>query len=116
MLISGVARTVRPQELAAAYHVPPRLFECCITLGREAFDTRSNADEVARWLEREPVRSIRLVTNDLHMRRARYELEKRIGGEVTIVTDAVPTDADARQIFVEYNKFLLGWAADLIGI
>lgn len=116
MLISGVARTVRPQELAAAYPVQPRLFECCITLGREAFDTRSNADEVARWLERDPVRSIRLVTNDLHMRRARYELEKRIGGEVTIVSDAVPTDADARQIFVEYNKFLLGGAADLIGI
>ncbi|MEA3030938.1 MAG: hypothetical protein QOG13_2263 [Sphingomonadales bacterium] len=116
MLISGVARTVRPQELAAAYHVRPRLFECCITLGREAFDTRSNADEVARWLEREPVRSIRLVTNDLHMRRARYELEKRIGAEVTIVSDAVPTEADARQIFVEYNKFLLGWAADRIGI
>jgi uncharacterized SAM-binding protein YcdF (DUF218 family) len=116
MLISGVARTVRPQELVAAYHVDPRLFACCITLGREAFDTRSNADEVARWLEREHVRSIRLVTNDLHMRRARYEIEKRIGGAVTIVSDAVPTDADARQIFVEYNKFLLGGAADLIGI
>jgi len=116
MLISGVARTVRPRELVAVYRVDPRLFECCITLGREAFDTRSNADEVARWLEREPVRSIRLVTNDLHMRRARYELEKRIGGAVTIVSDAVPTSPDWRQILVEYNKFLLGGAADLVGI
>ena len=116
MLISGVERTVRPEELIEAYNVDPRLFECCIALGRESFDTRSNADEVARWLEREPVRSIRLVTNDLHMRRARYELEKRIGGEVTIVSDAVPTNPDWRQIFVEYNKFLLGAAADLIGI
>ena len=116
MLISGVARTVRPEELIAAYEVDPRLFRCCITLGREAVDTRSNADEVARWLERGQVRSIRLVTNDLHMRRARYEIEKRIGGDVTIVGDAVPTDPDLRQIFVEYNKFLLGGAADLIGI
>lgn len=116
MLISGVAPTVRPQELVAVYHVDPRLFECCITLGREAVDTRSNADEVARWLEREHVRSIRLVTNDLHMRRARYEMEKRIGGDVTIVSDAVPTSPDLRQVFVEYNKFLLGGAADLIGI
>ena len=116
MLISGVARTVRPRDLVAVYDVDPRLFQCCITLGREAFDTRSNADEVARWLEREPVRSIRLVTNDLHMRRARYELEKRIGGAVSIVSDAVPTSPDLRQIFVEYNKFLLGGAADLVGI
>ena len=116
MLISGVARTVRPEELAVHYRVDPRLFACCITLGREAFDTRSNADEVARWLQRRHFRSIRLVTNDLHMPRARYEIRKRAGEDVTIVGDAVPTDPDAREIFVEYNKYLLGRAADLIGI
>jgi uncharacterized SAM-binding protein YcdF (DUF218 family) len=116
MLISGVAPTVRPQELAAAYHVDSRLFACCIILGREAFDTRSNADEVARWLQRWHSRSIRLVTNDIHMRRARYEIEKRVGADVTIVSDAVPTDSDLRQVFVEYNKYLLGRAADLVGI
>ena len=116
MLISGVAPTVRPQELAAAYHVDPRLFACCIILGREAFDTRSNADEVARWLERWHSRSIRLVTNDIHMRRARFEIEKRVGADVTIVSDAVPTESDIRQIFIEYDKYLLGRAADLVGI
>lgn len=116
MLISGVARTVRPEELIAHYHVEPGLFACCVTLGREAFDTRSNADEVARWLQRRRFRSIRLVTNDLHMPRARYEIRKRIGEEVGIVADAVPTDPDGRQIFVEYNKYLLGRAADLIGL
>ena len=116
MLISGVAPTVRPRELVAAYHVDPALFDCCITLGREAFDTRSNADEVARWLQRWHSRSIRLVTNDIHMRRARFEIEKRVGADVTIVSDAVPTDSDIRQIFIEYNKYLLGRAADLVGI
>lgn len=116
MLISGVARAVRPEELIAHYRVEPRLFACCVTLGREAFDTRSNADEVASWLARQRFRSIRLVTNDLHMPRARYEIRKRIGDEIEIVADAVPTNPDARQIFVEYNKYLLGRAADLIGI
>jgi uncharacterized SAM-binding protein YcdF (DUF218 family) len=116
MLISGVAPTVRPQELVAAYHVDPRLFACCITLGREAFDTRSNADEVARWLQRWHSRSIRLVTNDIHMRRARFEIEKRVGANIAIVGDAVPTDSDIRQLFIEYNKYLLGRAADLVGI
>jgi uncharacterized SAM-binding protein YcdF (DUF218 family) len=116
MLISGVAPTVRPQELVAAYHVDPRLFACCITLGREAFDTRSNAEEVAHWLQRQHFRSIRLVTNDIHMRRARFEIEKRVGTDVTIVSDAVPTESDMRQIFIEYNKYLLGRAADLVGI
>jgi uncharacterized SAM-binding protein YcdF (DUF218 family) len=116
MLISGVARTVRPHELAVAYDVDAPLMACCVTLGRDAFDTRSNADEVARWVERRRVRSIRLVTNDLHMPRARYELRKRVGDSLAIVDDAVPTDPDVQQIFIEYNKYLLGRAADLIGI
>lgn len=116
MLISGVAPTVRPEELIAAYDLDPRLFECCVALGRDAFDTRSNADEVARWLARRRFNSIRLVTNDLHMPRARYELRKRLGGDVAILADAVPTEAAFRPIFIEYNKYLLGRAADLIGI
>ena len=116
MLISGVAPTVRPQELAAAYHVEPRLFACCIILGRDAFDTRSNADEVAHWLERWHARSIRLVTNDIHMRRARFEIENRVGDDVAIVSDAVPTESDMRQVFIEYNKYLLGRAAGIVGI
>ncbi|MGZ8335465.1 MAG: YdcF family protein [Allosphingosinicella sp.] len=116
MLISGVERTVRPNELAVAYDVEPRLFDCCVVLERESFDTRSNADEVARWVARRRVRSIRLVTNDLHMPRARYELRKRAGEELTIVTDAVPSEPNFGAIFLEYNKYLLGRAADLIGI
>ncbi len=115
MLISGVAPTVRPRDLIVAYHVEPRLFQCCITLGREAVDTRSNADEVAHWLAGHRAGSIRLVTNDLHMPRARHEIGKRVGENVAIIADAVPTQPGARAIFIEYNKYLLGRIADLIG-
>jgi uncharacterized SAM-binding protein YcdF (DUF218 family) len=87
-----------------------------VVLGRESFDTRSNADEVTRWMARRDYHSLRLVTNDLHMPRAGYELRKRIGKDVTIVVDAVPTDPSFEAIFLEYNKYLLGRAADLIGI
>ena len=116
MLISGVARTVRPEELIQAYDVDPRLFACCVTLERESFDTRSNADQVGRWVERRRFATIRLVTNDLHMPRARYELRKRLGSGVAIVSDAVPTELGFEAILVEYNKYLLGRAADLVGI
>jgi uncharacterized SAM-binding protein YcdF (DUF218 family) len=115
MLISGVAPTVKPRELAAAYHVDPALFDCCITLGREAVDTRSNADEVAGWLAANRIHSIRLVTNDLHMRRARTEIVERIGPDFAIVSDAVPAAPEAKQVFVEYNKYLLGSLANRIG-
>lgn len=116
MLISGVDRRVKAQELALAYGVEPSLMACCVTLERDSYDTRSNADEVARWVARRRVRSIRLVTNDLHMPRAHYELRKQLGGDLPVVVDAVPTNPNLEQIHLEYFKYLLGRAADLIGI
>ena len=116
MLISGVQRTVRPQELAATHRVGQAVFDCCIDLGREAIDTRSNADEVARWMERRRFRSMRLITTDWHMPRAHFEIARRVGADVTIVPDAVQSNPSHRQLFTEYNKFLLRHFADLVGI
>jgi uncharacterized SAM-binding protein YcdF (DUF218 family) len=116
MLISGVQRTVKPHELALTHKVDVGLFDCCIDLGREAIDTRSNADEVARWMERRRFRSMRLITTDWHMPRAQFEIAKRVGAEIAIVTDAVQSNPSLRQLFTEYNKYLLNRVADLIGI
>ena len=116
MLISGVDRSVRPGELAERYKVPARLFECCITLGREAIDTRSNGLETARWLSRRNVKSVRLITTDWHMRRAALELRQALPGRVAIVYDAVPSRPSLTMLAREYNKYLLRRAAALLGI
>ena len=50
MLISGVDRRVKRHELAIAYHIPAGLM-ARVDLGREAVDTRSNADEAEAWIE-----------------------------------------------------------------
>lgn len=116
MLISGVDRSVRPGELAAQYATPDQLFACCITLGREAIDTRSNAIETARWLERRDYKTVRLITTDWHMRRAALELRQALPGRVTIVYDAVPSRPSLTVLLREYNKYLLRRVAALIGI
>lgn len=116
MLISGVERTVRQRELAAAHRVDEGVFQCCIDLGQEAVDTRSNADEVARWVGERRFRSIRLITTDWHMPRARFEIRRRVPAEIEILDDAVRSNPSFRQLFVEYNKYLLNRAADLVGI
>lgn len=116
MLISGVARTVRPSELAAQAGRGADLFECCIDLGRESVDTRSNADETARWLKRHRFRTVRLVTTDWHMPRARFELSRRVGEGVVIYKDAIDSDPSFNQLFTEYNKYLLRHAAVVVGI
>jgi uncharacterized SAM-binding protein YcdF (DUF218 family) len=116
MLISGVARTVRPVELAAQTGRDQQLFRCCVDLGRESVDTRSNAEETARWLQRHRFKTVRLVTTDWHMPRASFEISRRAGSGIDIVEDAIASDPKFRQLFTEYNKYLLRRAAILIGV
>jgi uncharacterized SAM-binding protein YcdF (DUF218 family) len=116
MLVSGVARSVRPVELAARYQASQELFECCIDLGREAVDTRSNGEETARWLKRNKFKSVRLVTTDWHMRRAHFELARQAGEEIKVYADAIESRPRFRQLFREYNKYLLRRAAVIVGI
>ena len=116
MLVSGVARTVKPPELALQYPGSAPLFACCIDLGRESVDTRSNAEEVARWLKKRGLTSARLVTTDWHMPRARFELERQLDGSATVYADAVESNPRLVQLFTEYNKYLLRRAAVVVGI
>jgi uncharacterized SAM-binding protein YcdF (DUF218 family) len=107
LLVSGVDPSVRVEELASLQDAPRHLFECCVDLGKDAVDTRSNAAEAARWLERQRFASVRLVTSDWHMPRARFELERAVGPGVRIVPDAVDSAPGLVALFSEYNKFLL---------
>jgi uncharacterized SAM-binding protein YcdF (DUF218 family) len=116
MLVSGVDRRVKPHELAAEYGVPEKLVDCCVDLGHESVDTRSNAEETAAWAKRRGFHSIRLVTTDWHMPRAHYELSRMIDPGVEIVTDAVVSQPGLIALLKEYNKYLLRRLAAPIGI
>ena len=116
VLISGVGRNVRAEDLAAEYHRPVALFRCCVALGREAGDTRGNGREVAAWVRRRNYSSIRLVTTDWHMRRARLELENSLPADVTIVSDAVPSRPSFWTLWLEYNKLLLRVGGGVLGL
>lgn len=113
MLVSGVDRRVRLADLEAAYHVPPRLL-ARVDLGRSAVDTRSNALETRRWIAAHHYKSIRLVTTDWHMRRARFEL-RQVLSDVVVLRDAVPSQPDLVDLLREYHKYLLRRAAALVG-
>ena len=110
MLVSGVDRSTTRKQLAAAAGV--RKSRLATTdLGYEAVDTRSNAEETARWVAANGFTSIRLVTSAGHMRRARLELARVLPAGVTVLSDAVPVEPQAPGIATEYSKYLLRRAA-----
>ena len=107
LLISGADPSVRKEDLMRRLGGKPSLAACCVDLGSESVDTRSNAEEARRWLDRRRLDSVRLVTSDWHMRRARYEFRKKLGDDFVVVPDAVRTEPGLRTLFAEYNKYLL---------
>jgi uncharacterized SAM-binding protein YcdF (DUF218 family) len=107
LLVAGVDPSVTKPDLARRIPASGPWLACCIDLGSESVDTRSNAEEAGRWLARHKYKSIRLITSDWHMRRARYEFQKVLGSKYQVTTDAVRTEPSFLTLFGEYNKYVL---------
>lgn len=112
MLIAGADPSVTRADLQQRLgRGSGRLLKCCVDLGSESVDTRSNAEEAGRWMKRRQYGSLRLITSDWHMRRAEYEFRRHLGSRYTIVADAVRTKPRFVTLFGEYNKYILRRAA-----
>ncbi|HEU0066074.1 MAG TPA: YdcF family protein [Sphingomonas sp.] len=116
MLVTGVGAGVRPGDLARAYRVSPALFACCVDLGAEAVDTRSNAEETANWVRAHRYRSVRLVTSDWHLARAQMELRAALGPGIVVLGDGVAGTPRLATLVNEYNKLVLRRVALWVGI
>lgn len=107
LLIAGADPAVRKEDLVRRIGGKRKLFDCCVDLGSESVDTRSNAEEAKRWLERRGYKRFRLVTSDWHMRRALYDFHRQLGDDYVVIPDAVRTEPAFMTLFTEYNKYLL---------
>jgi uncharacterized SAM-binding protein YcdF (DUF218 family) len=52
LLVAGVDPVVTKSDIARRLGGQGELLACCIDLGSESVDTRSNAEEASRWLKR----------------------------------------------------------------
>jgi uncharacterized SAM-binding protein YcdF (DUF218 family) len=111
LLVAGADPSVTRADLARRLGPGTlKTLRCCVDLGSESVDTRSNAEEARRWMRRRGYTSLRLVTSDWHMRRAAYEFRQDLP-DARIVIDAVETHPSLFTLFAEYNKYLLRRAA-----
>jgi len=125
VLISGVNREVRRQELRALTPGSTRLFNCCVDLGFEARDTVGNAQEIAAWADSKGYDSLIVVTSDYHMPRALTEIRAAAPGvELTPYAIETPSLDDtrwwkaavtARRMTLEYMKYLAALVRATVG-
>lgn len=116
LLISGVNREVRRQELSALTPGSKRLFNCCVDLGFEAETTTGNAQEIADWARARGYDHLIVVTSDYHMPRSLVEIRSAARGvQLTPYAVSTPSLDDsgwwraavtARRMTLEYMKYL----------
>ncbi|MFN3817040.1 YdcF family protein [Brevundimonas sp.] len=124
LLVSGVNREVRRQELRALTPGSGALFDCCVDLGFDAENTMGNAQEIAAWARAKGFDSLIVVTSDYHMPRSLLEI-RGMAPEVALTAYAVSTPSldterwwrstpDARRMALEYNKYLVVLARETV--
>ncbi len=73
ILISGVNRSTKRDELKRLSDINSVLFDCCVDIGYEALDTIGNADEAKIWAETWNFKHLIIVTSQYHMPRSLLE-------------------------------------------
>lgn len=118
LFISGTHPDAPPKEVvkSSGVEISKKLLKCCVTFGRSAIDTKTNAREVKAWLEEnEDVKAILLVTSDYHMPRTLMEF-KPVLSSVRVKPVSVRSSLSSgntweyfQVTFIEYNKTLITW-------
>ncbi len=116
LLITGVNPSTKASELQRLVPGGGEIFPCCVDLGRAALDTRGNALETSRWVEKHNFTSLIVVTSSYHMPRALLEFARAMP-KVHLIPYAVfapnlrieswwAHDGTRRLLFFEYVKYL----------
>ena len=81
LLVSGVGQGVNKPILADELDLTApvmTLLECCVTLEFGASDTRGNALAASHWASENRFQSLRLVTSNYHMPRAKHVFTRKM--------------------------------------
>ena len=121
LLISGVHPSVKISDLTKGL---PADISNRITLDYVAQDTKGNARETARWIQKNKAKNVLLITSFYHMPRSIFEVLKESPDLHIIPQPVFPKSFDnsvdwirtryAWLLFIEYHKFLATHLQSLI--
>ncbi len=110
LYISGVNENVTRDELLSLLDSSPELEECCIESGSDARDTVGNAIETMQWVEKNQIKSVRVVTSLEHMPRAMVEF-RRFMPNIKFTEHPVgtwrPDTINYFNLSQEYSKYII---------
>ena len=133
LLISGVNRKTKRDEIERISGLDHKQFTCCVDLGYEALDTVGNADESRTWARSNGYSKLIVVTSSYHMPRSLAEMSLAMPDAEFIAHSVTPPSfpdsgwwlhvKTTRVLLSEYLKYLpaaarlsaqrlMGWRED----
>lgn len=115
LLISGAYKGVRLKELIKLWGYKKPLPDCCIVLGYEAESTLGNALEARKWVLKNHIATVRLITATYHMPRSMLEFRHALPDTKIISHPVIPEGFTPDQksfwklCFLEYHKYLISF-------
>lgn len=119
LFISGVNRDVKKHEIFALHQYGLKKYKKLnkkVFLGYSANDTFENAIEIKKWVTKNKVKSIRLITSNYHIKRAMLEIKHLLPNLKIIPHQVIPINVrldkwwkfsnSRKLLFKEYNKYL----------
>ncbi|AGF75055.1 putative membrane protein [Bartonella australis AUST/NH1] len=113
LLISGVNIIANPDRFTRAARINPQLSVCCVDIGREAANTRGNAEESAAWIKKHGYKTVYIVTHDYHMWRSLLEL-KHLMPDVNFI--AYPVKKNNAESLIQQINYIRILASEYIKI
>jgi len=109
LLISGVDRNINNETILSVFGPDQALWDCCVDMGRQATNTRTNALEAAAWARERGFSSLILITSDYHMPRS-LRAFRVFARDLEIIPHPVKVGVSPLGLALEYDKYLLNLA------
>ena len=117
LLISGVNESTSEDALAERSPELANALDCCVDIGREAQDTRGNAEETRDWALQRGYDSLIIVTSAYHMPRSLAEIRRELPDVELVPYPVNPDNRDYagwqsdpelfKLLLVEYTKYIV---------
>ena len=104
LLITGVNKKTRKQDITRLTGISEDQFACCVDLGYQALNTTGNAGETRAWARAYKVKSLIVVTSSYHMPRSLAELSRELPAVEFIPHPVLPGRFRDRAWWLHYDS------------
>tara|TARA_B100001093_G_scaffold482643_1_gene514470 strand:- start:371 stop:913 length:543 start_codon:yes stop_codon:yes gene_type:complete len=107
LFVSGVFPGVNLKKKSSLNTNDDKLFECCVYFDHKAVNTKENAEEVKKWLDKNAINNFYLVSSYYHLPRVKILFERKMPNKIIKLVAVEENLLDPKEIIDYIFNFKL---------